>query len=129
VPRQPGDTDASHAARVKLVAELARDLVDADDGLPVVSAVSFPASEQSGARAQSLPHILLQYRTNICPSAVSSPRLGRMSARAPDMRTGNHSSGGFAVAAGGRAAFAAERVGTMADFAALAESVLTARSS
>jgi hypothetical protein len=128
VPWQPNDTDASHAARVKLVAELARDLVDAD-GLPVVSAVSFPASEQSGARAQSLPHILLQYRTNICPSAVSSPRLGRMSARAPDMRTGNHSSGGFAVAAGGRAAFAAERVGTMADFAALAESVLTARSS
>jgi len=112
---------------VELIVQLARELVDTDDGLPVVSAVGYPASEQTGTRAQSLPHILLHYRASICPSAVSSPRLGRISARAPDMRTGNHSPGGFAFAAGSWAAFAAEHVKTMADFATLAASVLTKR--
>jgi len=128
VPRRLSDTDASHARRVERVVELARELVDADDGLPVVSAVSYPAFQQTGKRARSLPQILLHYRVNICPSVVSSPRLGRISARAPDMRSGNHSPGGFAFAAGGWSQIAAERVRTMKDFASLAERVVTRES-
>jgi hypothetical protein len=128
VPRQTSDTEASHARRVELVVQLARELVDVDDGLPVVSAVSYPAFEQKGRRARSLPQILLHYRVNICPSAVRSPRLGRISARAPDMRTGNHSPGGFALAAGGRSEFAAKHVRTMTDFASLATNVLAKKS-
>jgi hypothetical protein len=128
VPRQSSDTDASYTRRVELVVQLARELVDAHDGLPVVSAVSYPAFEQTGKRALSLPQILLHYRVNICPSVVSSPRLGSISAGAPDIRTGNHSPGGFAFAAGGWAAFAAEHVRTMRDFASLAARVVTKES-
>jgi hypothetical protein len=124
LPRQPSDTEASYMKRVELAVQLVRELVDADDGLPVVSAISHPAFEQTGKRAHSLPQILLHYRRDICPSAVSSSRLGRISAPAPDMRTGNHAPGGFALAAGSKAGFAAEHVRTMTDFAALAANVL-----
>jgi hypothetical protein len=124
VPRQPNDTDASHTRRIELVVELARELVDIDNRLPVVSAVSYPAAEQTGRRARSLPEILLHYRHSICPSVVCSPRLGRISARAPDMRTGNHSPGGFALASGGWSEFGAKHVRTMTDFASLADGVL-----
>jgi len=127
VPRQPNDTDTDHQGRMQLVVQLARELID-DDGSTVVSKVSYPASEHTGKRAGSLPHILLHYRTNICPSVVSSPRLGRISAHTPLMRSGNHSPGGFVFAAGSWAAFAAEYVKTMADFGALATSILTKRS-
>jgi len=128
VPRQPSDTEAGYSRRLDLVVQLARELVDADDGLPVVSTVSYPAREQAGKRALSLPHILLHYRANICPSAVSSPRLGRISARAPDIRTGNHSPGGIVLAAGDYSEYAAEHVRTMTDFASFASSVVTKKS-
>ena len=126
VPRQPGDTDASHRRRIELVADLVRELTTPDDGLPVVSEVSFPARDHPGARADALPQILLHYRPGVCPSAVVSPRLGEISGRSPIIRSGNHKPGGFAIAAGRSAETAAREVPTMAEFATQTEAMLRA---
>jgi hypothetical protein len=124
VPRLSDESDARYQRRLDLVVELALELVTPDDGSPVVSEVSFPDRDHKGSRADTLPQILLHYRPNICPSVVVSPRLGSISGRAPIIRTGNHTAGGFAVAAGRCADFAAQRVPTMVEFAALTETVL-----
>jgi hypothetical protein len=125
VPRRDDDSARRYKRRLDLVAELARGLVDVDDGLPVVSAVTRPAFEHSGSRASSLPHLLLLYRPNMCPRAVESARLGRIEAKPPDnIRSGNHAAGGFAFAAGPAADAAQAGIKSLKDFAALARNVL-----
>ena len=121
-------TARRYAQRLDLIAALAREIVDVDDGLPVVSVVTRPAFEHSGARARSLPHLLLHFRDNICSSAVTSARLGRIEALRPDnIRPGNHVAGGFACALGPSPELAIAQVRTMKDFASLAAKVLCVR--
>jgi hypothetical protein len=128
VPYRNGDDAQSYARRLDQIETLARELVDMDDGRPVVSAVTRPAFEQAGTRAASLPHLLLHFCNDICPSAVTSERLGRIEASPPEnIRSGNHEAGGFAFAAGPAAGAAAAEVRSMADFASLAETVLSGR--
>jgi Type I phosphodiesterase / nucleotide pyrophosphatase len=128
VRRGRGDHARRYAQRLDLITALARELVDVDDGLPVVSAVTRPASEHSGARAGSLPHLLLHFRHNICSSAVRSARLGYIEAPRPDnIRPGNHVAGGFACALGPSAELTMTQVKTIKDFASLAAKVLCVR--
>jgi Type I phosphodiesterase / nucleotide pyrophosphatase len=128
VPSRDDDSAKRYAKRLDLIAALARELIDVDDGLPVVSAVTRPAFEHAGERAASLPHLLLHFRSNICSRAVTSARLGRIEAPRPDnIRSGNHEAGGFAFAAGPAAGAAMAQVRTMQDFAALAEQLLVMR--
>jgi hypothetical protein len=128
VPRGPEDTARRYAQRLDLIAALARELVDVDDGLPVVSAVTRPAFEHAGDRAASLPHLLLHFRQNICSRAVTSARLGRIEKPRPDnIRSGNHVAGGFVFAIGPAAGEARVRIESMKDFASLAAGVLIGR--
>jgi predicted AlkP superfamily phosphohydrolase/phosphomutase len=128
VPRGPEDTAKRYAQRLDLIAALARELVDVDDGLPVVSAVTRPAFEHAGDRAASLPHLLLHFRQNICSRAVTSARLGRIEKPRPDnIRSGNHVAGGFAFAVGPAAGEAMARIESTKDFASLAGRVLVRR--
>lgn len=129
VPRRRGESDDQYAGRLDLIATMASELVDADDGLPVVAAITRPAFEQDGEQAASLPHLLLHFRANTCPRVVVSSRLGRIEAPPPEnIRTGNHEAGGFAIAAGPSSATAMSDVATMSDFAALANKALAMRS-
>jgi hypothetical protein len=125
VERRATDTARRYARRLDSIAALARELVDVDDGLPVVSAVTRPAFEHAGERAASLPHLLLHFRKNICSRAVTSARLGRIAAPRPDnIRSGNHEAGGFVFAAGPSAGAAMAQVKSMKDFASLAAHTL-----
>lgn len=121
--RGPGDP-ASRTSLVERVDALLRELTDAATGLPVVASVCRPSLECPGGRAASLPDILVEYRSKLIPREIRSPRLGRMRAKSPRRRPGNHAPGGFAVAAGRRAMAAAERLHALEDFAAFATSVL-----
>lgn len=125
VPRRTSDNNRRYARRLDQIEALVRELKDADDGKPVVAAVTRPASEHNGAHAADLPHLLLHFRANICPAAVTSPHLGRIEGTRPDnIRSGNHLAGGFAFAAGPGLHDAAAQVGSLQDFAALAADVL-----
>lgn len=126
VPRLAGESPQDHRKRVEGIAGLARELVDADNGEPVITAATYPAFDETGRRADGLPPLLLHYRSNLCPSAVTSPRLGRISAPAPHERAGNHLSGGMAFAAGGWAEAAAAEAPTMTHFAGLITRVIHA---
>jgi len=128
VPRRSDENALRYARRLDLIAALAFELVDVDDGLPVASAITRPAFEQDGERAANLPHLLLHFRAGICPRAVASARLGRIEAPLPGhMRTGNHESGGFVLAVGQAATGALAEVKTMSDFGRFAERVLDER--
>jgi hypothetical protein len=125
VARRREDSVESYAQRLDLITALVRELVDVDDGLPVVKAVTRPALEHVGERAVSLPHLVVHFRNNICSRAVTSARLGRIEASRPDnIRSGSHEAGGFAIAVGPAASDAMAQVNSMQDFAALVTKVL-----
>jgi len=128
IPYRDGDDAQSYARRLDQIETLARELVDMDDGRPVVSAVTRPAFEHAGMRAAGLPHLLLHFCNDICPRAVTSARLACIEASRPEnIRSGNHAAGGFAFAAGPAAGAAVAEARSMADFASLAERVLSSR--
>ena len=110
--------------RLLEIEALLGDLRDGDSGLPVITAFARPASSCPGARAASLPDLLLRYRANAFPRAVQSAALGRIAADTPRWRPGNHAGGGLVVAAGDRVARSLAGVGALEDFAALATRVL-----
>jgi hypothetical protein len=127
VPRRSLDSAGVYERRLDLIEELVQELIDVDDGRPVIAAVTRPASECTGGRVSRLPNLLLHFRTNICSRAVRSARLGDITAPPPDnIRSGNHQAGGFAFAVGPAAADAPTQVKSMEGFASLAEKLLTA---
>lgn len=119
-----------------------RSLRDAATGQSVVSAITRPSSELKGSRAPNLPDLLIHYTSGVVPRAVVSPSLGRIEVRAKTltnllkdyarsflrrpllMRPGNHSAGGFLIAAGASVTAAIADVRTMAGFGSLAKTVL-----
>ena len=110
----------SKAQMLEQVEFMLRELTDADTGEQVVAAVDRPSAEHAGTRAAALPDLLIRYAAGTFPRAVVSPRLGRIEARLPDVRPGNHASGGFLISAG-------EPVGgvtAMQDIGAMAAKVL-----
>ena len=125
VPRLRKESASCYERRLDLIEALIRELVDTDDGLPVVPLVTRPAFEYTGKRAENLPHLLLHFRSNLCSSAVTSPRLGRIEAPRPsNIRSGNHKPGGFAFAIGPSASVAMAQVKSMKDFAEFAAKTL-----
>lgn len=65
-------------------------------GHPLVRAVSFPATEESGARADLLPDILVEWEPALPPQPeICSPGLGVIRARHATGRGGNHRFQGF----------------------------------
>ena len=74
---------------------LLRELVDADTGGKVITAIERPSAKYKGKRAAALPDLLVRFETGVIPAAVVSPRLGRIEADIPKMRPGNHAAGGF----------------------------------
>ncbi len=124
---KPGAAGRDPAWQVSVLQEietLLLKLTDADTGKPVVASFARPASDQRGAKASSLPDLLIQYRTNVCPRAVISPQLGRIEADCSRVRPGNHSSGGLLIAAGDRVERLVPGVVSLEDFAQLADRVL-----
>ena len=97
-----------------------RELTDADTGGPVVAAIDRPSADQVGTRRAALPDLLVRYAAGTFPSAVVSPRLGRIEAERPPVRPGNHAAGGFLITAGEPAA----GVTAMEDFGPMAARVL-----
>jgi len=100
------------------------ELADAESGASVVSSVTRPSAEFAGARAASLPDLLIHYATNVSPRALSSPRLGVIGAPSPNLRPGNHAAGGFVIAAGDALCATLDEVYSMADLGPQAESAL-----
>jgi len=60
VLRRSFESDDAYAKRLDLIEELLRELKDVDDGLPVMSAVTRPAFETTGAYIARLPHLLFR---------------------------------------------------------------------
>ena len=119
--RNDGRADAGYLNAI--AAEL-HDLRDADTGARVVASITRPSAELEGARAASLPDLLVQCVAGSFPRAVVSPKLGRIEATSQPMRPGNHVAGGFVIAAGKRATGLSDDVRTTADVSALARAVL-----
>ena len=99
-------------------------LRDPATGAPVVASTSRPSTEALGSRAAGLPDMLVQAAPGRFPSEAHSSTLGRILGSPAAMRTGNHVSGGFLIAAGRRVAEASAGVRTMADLAGLARGAL-----
>jgi predicted AlkP superfamily phosphohydrolase/phosphomutase len=73
------------------------------DGRRLVRAVSFPATEVRGARADLLPDLLVEWEPDIPPQPeVRSPSLGAIRVRHATGRGGNHRFQGFFVHRGPR---------------------------
>ena len=124
VPRRYWENKAAYSRRLDLVAALLCEISDAEERMPVVSSVVRPSSEHIGKRAKLLPDLLAHIRTNCCPGAVMSPRLGRIEATIPEIRTGNHAAGGFVFAVGPCAHNIMAGVRTMKDFALVVKDIL-----
>ena len=117
--------DAAWRDRVlQEIETMLQELTDADTGKPVVTSFVRPASDHRGAKASTLPDLLIRYRTNAFPRAVVSPQLGRIEAEPSRMRPGNHASGGLLIAAGSTVARLFDNVDSLEDFALLVNGVL-----
>jgi len=112
-------------AVVDEIETLLGELVDAETGTRVISSFTRPSAQFQGARADSLPDLLLHYRSGAFPCAAASPRLGRLEAEQARMRPGNHAPGGILITAGEAACAAAARVDELADLGAAAAIILT----
>ena len=124
VPRRYWENTAAYSRRLDLVAALLCEFVDAEERTPVVSSVIRPSSEYIGKRAKHLPDLLAVVQTNCCPDAVMSPRLGRIEAPIPEIRTGNHAAGGFVFAVGPYAYKFMAGIRTMKDFGLVVKDIL-----
>lgn len=107
-----------------VIADMLRELVDADSGDPVVGSILHPAAESTGVQAEALPDLLFAYAPNHNPRAVESPRLGRIASEVRGIRPGNHAGGGFLIAAGRETQRLAVNVDALEDFAGMAAAIL-----
>ena len=124
--RGPYRDAAWHDCVLQEIETLLLELTDADTGERVVASFARPSCDHSGAKASSLPDLLIRYRTNASPRAVVSPQLGRIEVEPSRMRPGNHSSGGgLLISAGNTVGRFVHSVESLEDFALLANSVLS----
>jgi hypothetical protein len=88
------------AERLESIESIFRELTDAETGEPVVAAIDRPSAIHEGARVAALPDLLIICKPGTIPRAIVSPLLGRIEAKRPDARAGNHAAGGFLIYAG-----------------------------
>lgn len=108
-----------------VIANLLRELVDAESGVQVVRSILRPAVENKGMMARTLPDLLLACSPNCNPRAIKSPSLGLIASDVRGIRPGNHADGGFLIAAGHEAQRLAANVNAMEDFAGMAAAILS----
>jgi hypothetical protein len=100
-----------------IVSQRLAELRDIDTQQYVIGRVTFPARESSGKRAELLPDLLCAYTPNLNPQAVESRLLGRIKGKVQNIRMGNHSEGGFLIAAGNKIQQLANNISALEDFA------------
>ncbi len=94
VPRE------DHAALLADLEAALGELVDADDGTPLVRAIERPQETHSGTYVGDLPDLFVHWTPRRNPvRAARSERLGEVVSAPPD-RTGHHHAHGFALARG-----------------------------
>ena len=118
-PRTPG-YQRRKARILERMDSLLSELVDADTGGQVITAIERPSFKYKGKRAAALPDLLVRFESGSIPAAVVSPRLGRIEADIQKMRPGNHAAGGFLIFAGDTF----DGVNTMQDFGPMAARLL-----
>jgi len=93
---------ADRAAIFDALEILLKRLSDPATGEAIFEAIHRPSSECAGARAHTLPDLLLIPRAGVLPRGAVSPELGCIAGDVPRWRPGNHRQGGFALARGER---------------------------
>lgn len=117
----PSGQDDLAARLLGEVDAMLRELVDADSGEPIVSAIDRPSRQQKGERAEGLPDLLVRYPPGTVPRAIRSTRLGRVEAGPPSLRAGDHAAGGILFSS----EVPGEEVASMADLGAMAAALLS----
>lgn len=119
----------AHAERREDIADrsirLLSGIVDTATGEPVIAAIDQPSRQYRGARSGLLPDLLVRLVPGAIPSSVSSPALGRIAAKPPLLRPGNHAGNGYFIATG--ADMDAARLGELSGIGSFCESVLSGR--
>lgn len=119
--------DASNTEKkriAKIVSHSLSELTDVESKKYVTGKITFPSIESIGKRASLLPDVLITYTPNLNPQAVESPLLGRIKGKVRNIRAGNHSEGGFLIAAGNKIQELAKDIGALEDFAGAAANIL-----
>jgi hypothetical protein len=107
-----------------IVSQRLAELRDVETHQHVIGRITFPARECSGKRAELLPDLLCAYTPNLNPYAVESPYLGTIKADARNIRPGNHSEGGFLIAAGRKVEGLAKNINALDEFAGMSSAIL-----
>ncbi len=106
------------------VSQILGELTDIESRRYVVGKITFPSLENKGKRAGLLPDVLFAYTPNLNPKAVESTELGRIKANIRNIRSGNHSEGGFLIAAGNKIQKLVKNIKALEDFAEVASKIL-----
>ncbi|WP_156939418.1 hypothetical protein [Mesorhizobium sp. LNHC229A00] len=101
---------------------LLMELRDDQTSQPVITLIDRAALQHAGTRATELPDVSVHYGAGLCPRAVRSSRLGRIEAKPPGLRPGNHAPGGFLIVVGDK--LDASKVIGMQNLGPMAMSVL-----
>jgi hypothetical protein len=108
----------------KIVSQRLSELKDVESKKYVTGKITFPSSENIGKRASLLPDVLFAYTPNLNPRSIESPLLGRIKGKVRNIRAGNHSEGGFLIAAGEKIQELADDINALEDFAEVAATIL-----
>ncbi len=81
--------------RLDQLESLLAELQVTENSRPAFAGFDRPSSTLPGKRASQLPDLLALLEPGMVPPAVSSPRLGLITAPTPKHRPGNHSNGGY----------------------------------
>lgn len=91
----PGDIEVRKARVLEQVEAMLHELMDTETGLPILLSIDRPSAGQGEYATRVLPDLLIHYPPGVVPSVVSSQRLGRIAAKRPPIRPGNHAPGGI----------------------------------
>ena len=109
---------------VKIISHMLSGLTDIKSKKYVTGTITFPSIESAGNRSNMLPDVLFAYTPNLNPEAVESTQLGLIKGSARNIRAGNHSEGGFLIAAGKKIQELAKKIEALEDFAEMAALIL-----
>ncbi len=119
--------DASYMEKkriAKLVSQRLSELTDVESKKYVTGKITFPSTENIGNRASLLPDVLFAYTPNLNPQTIESALLGRIKGKVRNIRAGNHSEGGFLIAAGNKIQKLADDINALEDFAEVAATIM-----
>lgn len=115
-------TEKKHIANI--VSRRLVELTDVETNKYVIGPITFPSIESRGKRAELLPDLLFAYTSNLNPHTVESSLLGSIRADVRKIRPGNHSEGGFLIAAGNKVKELTKKIKGLENFAEMAAKIL-----